>query len=105
MFFFFVIPLQALIKRVIAVDGDNVEIKDGALFINGEEQFEDYTFEVGRRPDPFPAACFGDALTIDAPLDLFNAVLHINLDLTVIPSNSPTSISTTEVHFLKGLTN
>ncbi|CAN0419624.1 unnamed protein product [Laminaria digitata] len=35
----------ALIKRVIAVDGDKVEIKDGALFINGEEQFEDYTFE------------------------------------------------------------
>ena len=46
---------QALIKRVIAVDGDKVEIKDGALFVNGEEQFEDYTFEVGR-PDP-PAAC------------------------------------------------
>lgn len=37
---------QALIKRVIAVDGDTVEIKDGTLFINGAEQFEDYTFEV-----------------------------------------------------------
>lgn len=38
--------IQALIKRVIAVGGDTVQIKDGSLFINGQEQFEDYTFEV-----------------------------------------------------------
>lgn len=38
--------VQALIKRVIAVGGDAVQIKDGSLFINGEEQFEAYTFEV-----------------------------------------------------------
>lgn len=38
--------VQALIKRVIAVGGDAVQIKDGSLFVNGEEQFEDYTFEV-----------------------------------------------------------
>lgn len=37
---------QALIKRVIAVGGDAVQIKDGSLFVNGQEQFEDYTFEV-----------------------------------------------------------
>lgn len=43
------IAAQALIKRVIAVDGDRVEIKDGSLFINGEQQYEDYTFEVRRR--------------------------------------------------------
>ncbi|CAN0010531.1 unnamed protein product, partial [Hapterophycus canaliculatus] len=36
---------DALIKRVIAVGGDNVQIKDGSLFVNGQEQFEDYTFE------------------------------------------------------------
>lgn len=42
--------LKALIKRVIAVDGDTVEIKDGALFINGEQQFEEYTFEVRKMP-------------------------------------------------------
>lgn len=37
---------QALIKRVIAVGGDTVQVKGGSLFVNGEEQFEDYTFEV-----------------------------------------------------------
>lgn len=37
---------QALIKRVIAVGGDSVQIKSGSLFVNGQEQFEDYTFEV-----------------------------------------------------------
>ncbi|CAM9204790.1 unnamed protein product [Ascophyllum nodosum] len=36
---------EALIKRVIAVDGDTVQIKDGSLLVNGEEQFEQYTFE------------------------------------------------------------
>ncbi|CAM9412545.1 unnamed protein product [Ectocarpus fasciculatus] len=36
---------DALIKRVIAVGGDAVQIKDGSLFVNGQEQFEDYTFE------------------------------------------------------------
>lgn len=40
---------QALIKRVIAVGGDSVQIKDGSLFVNGQEQFEDYTFEVRGR--------------------------------------------------------
>lgn len=37
---------QALIKRVIAVDGDVVEIKDGTLVVNGMKQEEEYTFEV-----------------------------------------------------------
>ncbi|CAM9253747.1 unnamed protein product, partial [Sphacelaria rigidula] len=36
---------EALIKRVIAVDGDTVEIKDGKLIVNGEQQMEDYVFE------------------------------------------------------------
>lgn len=40
---------QALIKRVIAVGGDRVQIQSGSLFVNGQEQFEDYTFEVRAR--------------------------------------------------------
>ena len=31
---------------MIAVDGDTVQIKDGSLLVNGEEQVEQYTFEV-----------------------------------------------------------
>ena len=37
--------MQALIKRIIAVAGDKAQVKDGALFINGVRQEEDYVFE------------------------------------------------------------
>lgn len=36
---------HALVKRVIGVAGDRVEIRDGKLFLNGEEQHEDYIKE------------------------------------------------------------
>lgn len=40
---------KALIKRVVAVEGDTVEVKQGSLFVNGQEQEEDYTFEACTR--------------------------------------------------------
>jgi signal peptidase I len=36
---------QALIKRVIAVAGDTVQVKGGQLYINGVQQEENYVFE------------------------------------------------------------
>jgi signal peptidase I len=33
---------KTIIKRVIAVAGDSVEIKDGKVYVNGEELHEDY---------------------------------------------------------------
>lgn len=33
---------KTIIKRVIAVAGDSVEIKDGKVFVNGEQLIEDY---------------------------------------------------------------
>ena len=36
---------EALIKRVVAVEGDKVEVKRGKLFINNEEQDEPWTAE------------------------------------------------------------
>ena len=33
---------DALIKRVVAVGGDTVEVKDNKLFVNGQEQWEPY---------------------------------------------------------------
>ena len=38
-------PNSDLIKRVIAVPGDTVEIKDDAVFVNGAALVEPYTFE------------------------------------------------------------
>jgi signal peptidase I len=39
------ITKKSYIKRVIGVPGDHVEIKDGKVFINGEELVEDYISE------------------------------------------------------------
>jgi signal peptidase I len=36
---------EALIKRVVAVEGDEVEVRDGFVYINGEAQDEPYTAE------------------------------------------------------------
>ena len=36
---------EALIKRIVAVEGDTVEVKRGKLFVNGEMQDEPYTAE------------------------------------------------------------
>lgn len=36
---------EALIKRIVAVEGDEVEVRDGFVYINGQEQDEPYTAE------------------------------------------------------------
>ena len=36
---------EALIKRVIGIPGDKVEIKDGTLYVNGDKVTEDYLAE------------------------------------------------------------
>jgi signal peptidase I len=36
---------EALIKRIVAVEGDKVEVKDGKLFVNDIRQEEEYTAE------------------------------------------------------------
>lgn len=43
-FVYYVLELNktSYIKRVIALEGDHVEIKDGKVYINGEEQKEEY---------------------------------------------------------------
>jgi len=33
---------EDLVKRVVAVGGDRVEIKDGSLYVNGEQRIEPY---------------------------------------------------------------
>jgi signal peptidase I len=37
---------EALIKRVVAIEGDKVEVKGGKLFINNERQEEEFTAEL-----------------------------------------------------------
>lgn len=36
-------PAKGLIKRVIAVGGDTLEIRDKVVYVNGKRQFETYT--------------------------------------------------------------
>lgn len=36
---------EALIKRIVAVEGDEVKVRSGRVYINGEEQDEPYTAE------------------------------------------------------------
>lgn len=46
-FFYYVVEIskESYIKRVIALPGEHVEIKDGKVYINGEELQEDYLQE------------------------------------------------------------
>lgn len=36
---------EALIKRIVAIEGDEVEVKNGKLYVNGDEQDEPFTAE------------------------------------------------------------
>lgn len=39
---------EALIKRIVAVQGDQVEVKNGKLYVNGDQQDEPFTAEDAR---------------------------------------------------------
>ena len=45
-------PSRDFIKRVIAIGGDTLEIKDGRVYINGQMQTEDYILEKTRTEYP-----------------------------------------------------
>ena len=38
---------ESMIKRLIGLPGDKIEIKDGIVFVNGEELIEDYILDKG----------------------------------------------------------
>ena len=43
-----------LIKRVIAIGGEKVELRDGSVYINGTKLSEPYTYGKPSLPGPFP---------------------------------------------------
>lgn len=45
-------PSRDFIKRVIAIGGDTLEIKDGRVYVNGQMQREDYILEKTRTEYP-----------------------------------------------------
>ena len=45
-------PSRDFIKRVIAIGGDTLEIKDGRVYLNGQMQTEDYILEKTRTEYP-----------------------------------------------------
>jgi signal peptidase I len=47
-------PTKSYIKRVIAVPGDEVEVTDGAVFVNGQPLHENYVPEEYRDHSNFP---------------------------------------------------
>jgi len=57
---------EDLIKRIVALEGDTVQVKNGALYVNGKKVEEPYTFEEAEYsygPKVVPAGCvlvFGD---------------------------------------------
>ena len=54
-------PVQALIKRVVATAGDKVQVKNGALFVNDQQQDEQFVFEEAGDD------CTGLSLSIQTP--------------------------------------
>jgi signal peptidase I len=55
---------EDLIKRVVAVGGDTVEIRGGLLVVNGEEADEPYLLETGGMPDFSPVVVPADSVFV-----------------------------------------
>lgn len=53
-----------LIKRIVAVEGDTVEIRDGVLYVNGELVDEPYLFQQGGMPPFGPEVVPADSVFV-----------------------------------------
>ena len=56
---------MAVIKRVVAIEGDTVEVKGGRLYRNGEQMNEPYTNELAEyelQPLTVSASCHSPGL-------------------------------------------
>ena len=85
-------PHQHFVKRVIAIPGDRVRLKDKQVYVNGVRQDDSYATFIAGWPDPyrdnFPAVHYEGGGIPDSPKWYREAERLIDNNQLIVPENS-----------------